>query len=54
MVQQVRSGSSYLSSSDLRLHFGMGANIHVDAIEVRWPNGEQEELPEQMSIASLP
>jgi enediyne biosynthesis protein E4 len=45
MVQEVRSGSSYLSSSDLRLHFGLGTNIRVDAIEVRWPNGETEEFP---------
>jgi hypothetical protein len=45
MVQEVRSGSSYLSSSDLRLHFGMGVNTHVDAIEVRWPNGETEQFP---------
>jgi hypothetical protein len=45
MVQEVRSGSSYLSSSDLRLHFGLGASTHVDVIEVRWPNGETEEFP---------
>jgi len=45
MVQEVRSGSTYLSSSDLRLHFGLGANTHVDALEVRWPNGETEEFP---------
>jgi hypothetical protein len=45
MVQEVRSGSSYLSSSDLRLHFGLGASTHVDAIDVRWPNGETEEFP---------
>jgi hypothetical protein len=45
MVQEVRSGSSYLSSSDLRLHFGMGVNTHMDAIEVRWPNGETEQFP---------
>jgi hypothetical protein len=44
MVQEVRSGSSYLSSSDLRLHFGIGVQSHVDAIEVRWPNGETEEF----------
>jgi enediyne biosynthesis protein E4 len=45
MVQEVRSGSSYLSSSDLRLHFGLGTNTHVDALEVRWPNGETEKFP---------
>ena len=34
----VQSGTSYLSQSDMRLHFGLGAAT-VDAIEVRWPDG---------------
>ena len=41
-VDEVRSGSSYSSSSDLRLHFGLGAETKVQAIEVRWPHGESE------------
>ena len=41
-VDEVRSGSSYSSSSDLRLHFGLGAATTVTSIEVRWPNGESE------------
>ena len=41
-VDEVRSGSSYSSSSDLRLHFGLGAETAVRAIEVRWPNGNSE------------
>jgi hypothetical protein len=41
-VQEVRSGSSYISSSDLRLHFGLGESKSIDAIEVRWPNGLNE------------
>ena len=41
-VQEVRSGSSYDSSSDLRLHFGLGTASTVDGIDVRWPNGERE------------
>ncbi|WP_255484355.1 CRTAC1 family protein [Granulicella sp. 5B5] len=41
-VDEVRSGSSYSSSSDLRLHFGLGAETKIAAIEVRWPNGESE------------
>jgi hypothetical protein len=43
-VQEVRSGSSYISKSDLRLHFGLGASPTVDHIAVRWPNGGQEEF----------
>jgi hypothetical protein len=38
----VRSGGSYLSSSDLRLHFGLGAATRIDRIEVRWPSGPAE------------
>jgi hypothetical protein len=41
-VDEVRSGSSYNSSSDLRLHFGLGPETHLQSIEVRWPNGETE------------
>jgi hypothetical protein len=44
-VQEVRSGSSYISSSDLRLHFGLGSSAAVDRIEVRWPNGNTERFP---------
>ena len=44
-VDEVRSGSSYNSSSDLRLHFGLGVETRVASIEVRWPNGEREAFP---------
>ncbi len=38
----VRSGGSYLSSSDLRLHFGLGPRSAIDRIEVQWPSGQTE------------
>ena len=41
-VDEVRSGSSYNSSSDLRLHFGLGQETKINSIEVRWPNGQTE------------
>ena len=41
-VDEVRSGSSYNSSSDLRLHFGLGADPKLSGLDVRWPNGETE------------
>jgi hypothetical protein len=44
-VDEVRSGSSYNSSSDLRLHFGLGAETALKSIEVRWPNGKTETFP---------
>jgi hypothetical protein len=34
-----RSGGSYLSQNDPRLHFGLDARTAIDAIEVRWPGG---------------
>lgn len=39
---EVRSGGSYLSSSDLRLHFGLGAAAKIDRLELRWPSGHTE------------
>ena len=44
-VEEVRSGSSYVSSNDLRLHFGLGSGRNVSRIEVRWPNGNREAFP---------
>jgi hypothetical protein len=43
--QEVRSGSSYLSSNDLRLHFGLGTATSVDHIAVQWPSGKNEQFP---------
>ena len=41
---EVRSGSSYLSQNDLRVHFGLAAAVTVDKIEIRWPSGRRETL----------
>jgi hypothetical protein len=38
-VDEVRSGSSYSSSNDMRVHFGLGAPTKIDSVEVRWPSG---------------
>lgn len=35
----VRSGSSYLSQEDKRLHFGLGGASQADLVEVTWPDG---------------
>ena len=40
----VISGGSYLSSSDLRVHFGLGPAKKVDAIEIDWPSGLKQML----------
>ena len=41
-VDEIRSSDSYLSSSDVRVHFGLGAASVIDQIEVRWPDGTVE------------
>jgi hypothetical protein len=38
-IDEVRSGGSYLSQSDLRLHFGLEKRSKIDLIEIRWPSG---------------
>ena len=42
-AQEVLSQSSYLSSNDSRLHFGLGPVAAVD-LEIRWPLGQIEKL----------
>jgi len=42
-VDEVRSGGSYLSQSDLRLHFGLGAAAVAD-LAIRWPSGVEQDL----------
>jgi hypothetical protein len=39
LVDEVRSGSSYISNSDMRVHFGLGAATKIDWAAVRWPSG---------------
>ena len=43
-MDEVRSGGSYLSQSDLRVHFGLGDAASAD-LEVRWPSGVVDRLP---------
>jgi hypothetical protein len=42
LVDEVRSGSSYISNSDRRVHFGLGIVSKIDWIEIRWPSGIKE------------
>jgi enediyne biosynthesis protein E4 len=46
---EVASGRSYVSQSDLRLHFGLGAADRVDALEIRWANSQ----PERVAIPAV-
>jgi hypothetical protein len=42
--KMLRSGSSYLSQSELVLTFGLGAQTKADAVEVQWPSGQVDKL----------
>ena len=42
--QMMRSGSSYLSQSELVLTFGLGSAGKADAVEVQWPSGQVDKL----------
>jgi hypothetical protein len=42
--QMLRSGSSYLSQSELVLTFGLGTHATADAIEIVWPSGQVDKL----------
>jgi hypothetical protein len=42
--EDVLSGGSYLSSNDMRVHFGLGDTASVDEVEIRWAGGPVEKL----------
>ena len=43
-IDEVRSGGSYISQNDLRVHFGIGKAEKVDLLEIRWPGGTVDTL----------
>jgi hypothetical protein len=43
-VAERRSGGSYISQNDTRLHFGLEKRTKIDAVEIRWPSGAVEKL----------
>ena len=43
-MDEVRSGGSYISQNDLRVHFGLGKAESAD-VEVHWPSGLIDKLP---------
>lgn len=45
-IDEVHSGGSYLSQNDLRLHFGLEKRTKVNLIEVRWPSGTVDKIPD--------
>lgn len=53
-VSQVSPASSYMSSSDPRVHFGLGAVNVLDNVTVRWPDGEETTLKNVVADQILP
>ena len=43
-TEEIRSGGSYLSQNDLRVHFGLGKATKIDELEIRWNSGKVETI----------
>jgi hypothetical protein len=48
-IAEVRSGGSYISHNDIRVHFGLGDRTKVDRLQIRWPNGRIETATDLLS-----
>ncbi len=52
-MDEVHSGTSVMSQSDLRLHFGVGTVETIDAIEVKWPTTQKIERFTQIKVNQI-
>lgn len=52
-IDEVRSGGSYISQSDLRLHFGLEKRTRINLIEIRWPSGVVDKITDVSSNRML-
>jgi len=43
-IAEATTGGSYLSASDPRVHFGLGAVAKIDKLEVSWPSGKHSQI----------
>jgi enediyne biosynthesis protein E4 len=43
-VDQAKGGTSYMSASDPRIHFGLGKRANVDSLVVTWPSGAVDKI----------
>ena len=43
-VDQSKGGTSYMSASDPRIHFGLGKRSKIDSLQITWPNGKVDKL----------
>ena len=52
-MDEVHSGASVMSQSDLRLHFGLGKAEMADVIEVKWPTTQKIERFNQVKANQI-
>jgi len=43
-IEQAKGGTSYMSASDPRIHFGLGKRTTIDSLEITWPSGQVDRL----------
>jgi hypothetical protein len=43
-VDQAKGGSSYMSASDPRIHFGLGRHAKIDSLVIQWPSGQTDKI----------
>jgi len=43
-IDEVKAGGGYLSSSDQRIHFGLGSDSVMKEVEIEWPGGTKDKL----------
>jgi hypothetical protein len=43
-VDQAKGGTSYMSASDPRIHFGLGKHTKIDSVVITWPSGQVDKL----------
>lgn len=43
-VDQAKGGTSYMSASDPRIHFGLGKHAKIDSLVITWPSGQVDKL----------
>jgi hypothetical protein len=56
ILRNIDGGGSYLSSSDPRVHFGLGDSTRIDRLEIHWPSGKVEvksNLPVNQTIECI-
>ena len=44
-MRQIKGGTSYGSTVDSRLFFGLGTDARADSVAIQWPSGETQTLP---------